>query len=167
MSFLDFSDYGNTRRKYLQEQIQQEDHNLLCYSKNLLMTEPKVGYNNEWGNTKERVALVQQMLNEIPDSQGISTYVGRILDWFKSADGRYLVKFEVSSPIKSLKPDSICHIFCITEELYNIWVSRYESEFQSRLKEDKPDILKVKVKQTTIYEMKWVEDWYVEVESIG
>ena len=163
MSFLDFSDYGNTRKKYLQEQIQQEDHNLLCYSKNLLMTEPKVGYNNEWGNTKERVALVQQMLNEIPDSQGISTYVGRIFSWSKTEDGECLVKFEVSSPIKSLKPASIYHIFHITEGLYNIWFPIYESKFQKRLKEEKPDILKVKVKQTTIYEMSWVEDWYGEV----
>lgn len=162
MSFLDFSDYGNTRRKYLQEQIQQEDHNLLCYSKNLLMTEPKVGYNNEWGNSKERVALVQQMLNEIPDSYGISTYVGRIFSWFKTEDGKYLVKFEVSSPIKSLKPDSVYRIFFITEELYNKWFPIYESEFQKRLKEEKPDILKAKVKQTTIFEMSWVEDWYGE-----
>lgn len=162
MSFLDFSDYGNTRKKYLQEQVQQEDHNLLCYSKNLLMTEPKVGYSNEWGNTKERVALVQQMLNEVPDSHGISTFMGRIFDWFKSEDDRCLVKFEVSSPIKSLNPDSIYHIFFITEELYNNWVSKYESEFQERLKKDRPDILKVKIKKTTVYEMSWVEDWYGE-----
>lgn len=163
MSFLDFSNYGNTRKKYLQEQIQQEDHNLLCYSKNLLMTEAKAGYSNEWGNSKERSSLIQQMLNEIPDSRGISSYVGRIFGWFKTDEGKYLVKFEVSSPIKSLKPDSIYHIFFITEELYNIWVFKYESEFQERLKEDQPDILRVKVKQTTIYEMKWVEDWYGEV----
>lgn len=102
------------------------------------------------------------MLNEIPDSYGISTYVGRIFSWFKTEDGKYLVKFEVSSPIKSLKPDSIYRIFFITEELYNKWFPIYESEFQKRLKEEKPDILKAKVKQTTIFEMSWVEDWYGE-----
>ena len=163
MNFLDFSDYGNTRRKYLQEQIQQEDHNLLCYSKNLLMTEAKAGYSNEWGNTKERVALIQQMLNEMPDCHGTSTYVGRIFGWFKTDEGKYLVKLEVSSPIKSLKPDSIYHIFFITEEQYNTWVLVYETELQKRLKEDQPDILRVKVKQTTVYEMSWIEDWYEEV----
>lgn len=39
-------------------------HNLMCYSKNMLMTEPKEGYENEWQQAKEECRLLDEMIKE-------------------------------------------------------------------------------------------------------
>lgn len=53
----------------LQNYINLEEHNLYCYSANLLMTIPKEGYENNWQETKDRIAGLKhiQMLLDIQD----------------------------------------------------------------------------------------------------
>lgn len=43
----------------------QEVHNLMCYSKNYLMEEPKEQYKNEWAECKEKILLLEQIIDEI------------------------------------------------------------------------------------------------------
>ena len=40
-NFLSFSTKGNSRRKVLTEEVMKQEHNLLCYSINLAMTDYK------------------------------------------------------------------------------------------------------------------------------
>lgn len=49
----------------LNEVYDQEVHNLMCYSKNYLMKEPKEEYKNEWAESKEKVILLEQIMDEI------------------------------------------------------------------------------------------------------
>lgn len=49
----------------LNEIYNQEVHNLMCYSKNYLMEEPKEQYKKEWIESKEKVFLLEQIMDEI------------------------------------------------------------------------------------------------------
>lgn len=49
-------------RKILTERLDQECHNLMCYSKNLLMIEPKDQYIKEHAET---AALIKAIENEL------------------------------------------------------------------------------------------------------
>lgn len=39
-------------------------HNLLCYSKDYLMTQPKKEFVNEWKKEKEKVGLIEKIIEE-------------------------------------------------------------------------------------------------------
>ena len=49
----------------LNEVYDQEVHNLMSYSKNYLMKEPKEEYKNVWAESKEKVILLEQIMDEI------------------------------------------------------------------------------------------------------
>lgn len=49
----------------LERYYNQACHNLMCYSKNILMLEPKQGYEAEWAETKAECEMLQQMLDEL------------------------------------------------------------------------------------------------------
>lgn len=48
----------------LEEIYDYYTYNLLCYSKNYLMTKPKERYIKEWKNQKEKVALLEEIIKE-------------------------------------------------------------------------------------------------------
>ena len=158
IEYLDFSTYGNTRRKYLQERLQMESYNLLCYSDSISMNSPKHRYNSDWGDSKEKVQLVNQMMLELLDNYGGCVYFGQILDWICSDKG-YFVQFEVSSPEKSLSSKSITHYFKLYEPTYSEWATKYENEYKDRKSNDLPCVIKAKVKKGCIYSMEWVDEW--------
>lgn len=152
--FLDFSDFGTTRRKYLKEALQMAEHNLFCYSKDYSMDEPKAGFNYEWGDAKEKVKLVEQMLNELPDAEGSCVFYGRVLD---TKDNPFIL-FEISSPEKTSTNASIIQIFKASTNIQP-FLSTYFEEGKSRYETDKPDIVRVKVNKGCIYTIEWVDDW--------
>ncbi len=156
--YLDISNYGNNRKKLLQEVQAQEEHNLLCYSSNLLCTSPKIGYDTEWGNTKEKLNVFTQMVNELPDENGICTYVGRIIRSFKSDEG-YIVCFEISNSLEKYGTQSILHLFHIIEEVYYDFIPTYYSEYDERREKDLPNVVELKVKLNVIEEIRWVENY--------
>lgn len=156
--YLEFSDRGNTRKKYLQELLLREQHNLLCYSRNLEMEGPKHGFNLEWGDTKEKVQLITQMLNELPDSHGGCVFYGRVQQWFETDKG-FFVYFEVCSPERPITHSSIMQYFKIEEFTYREWFSKYKGEMEQRRKDDVPTILRAKVKKGCIYSLEWEDMW--------
>lgn len=52
------------RQELLQEFYDLTEHNLLCYSKNYLMTIPKVGYEKNWEDEKEKLEIIKEMIEE-------------------------------------------------------------------------------------------------------
>lgn len=52
------------RLQLLKEIYEQECHNLLCYSADYLMSEPKAGYDEEWKKEQEKVNLLNEMIAE-------------------------------------------------------------------------------------------------------
>lgn len=156
--YLEYSDKGNTRKKFLQELLLKEQHNLLCYSHTFEMDMPKQGFNAEWGNSKEKVQLITQMLNELPDSHGECVFYGRVKDWLETDQG-FFVYFEVCSPERPLIHSSIMQYFRIVEDAYKGWVHKYEKEKEQRRSEDVPTILRAKVKMGCIYSLEWEDMW--------
>ena len=156
--YLEYSYQGNTRRKFLQEQLLMQEHNLLCYSCNLLMAEPKRGYEYEWRGAKEKMQLITQMLNEMPDSHGGCIFYGRVQQWVETDKG-YFVCFEVCSPERSVTHAAIVQYFKITEDSYREWIKKYEKEMESRRTEDVPTLLKANVKKGCIYTLEWENQW--------
>lgn len=53
-----------TRLEFLQEIEDMVNHNLLCYSKDYLMAEPKEEYQKEWQCEQEKRKIVNQMIKE-------------------------------------------------------------------------------------------------------
>lgn len=49
----------------LNEVYDQEVHILMCYSKNYLMKEPKEEYKKEWTESKEKVILLEQIMDDV------------------------------------------------------------------------------------------------------
>lgn len=156
--YLEYSYQGNTRRKFLQEQLLMQEHNLLCYSCNLLMAEPKRGYEYEWRGAKEKMQLITQMLNEMPDSHGGCIFYGRVQQWVETDKG-FFVYFEVCSPERPITHSSIMQYFKIEEFTYREWFSKYKGEMEQRRKDDVPTILRAKVKKGCIYSLEWEDMW--------
>ena len=48
----------------LKEMYEMAVHNWICYSKNLSLNEAQKGYSKEWEESKERIVLVQEMIEE-------------------------------------------------------------------------------------------------------
>ncbi len=48
----------------LEEQLEMAMHNLLCYSKNYLMTEPKPGFEQEHQDAVQEVERLERLLNQ-------------------------------------------------------------------------------------------------------
>ena len=156
--YLEYSNQGNTRRKFLKEQLMMQEHNLFRYSSNLLLLDPKRGYEKHWEEALEKVRLVTQMYNELPDESGCCVFVGRILEWMQSNNG-WLVKFEVASPERSLRPTSILYYFKISDELVQEWQHAYEDRMKERTDAELPTLVKSKVKKAFIYGLECVDRW--------
>ena len=152
--YLDFSDFGTTRRKYLEEALQMAEHNLFCYSKGISIKDPKFGFNYEWGDAKEKVRLVKQMLNELPDVNGDCLFYGRVID----TENNPFILFEVSSPEKTLTNTSIIRIFKVSNNTQS-FLSTYAEQSKNRYETDKPDVVKIKVNKSCILSMEWIDDW--------
>ena len=48
----------------LEEMYEMEAHNWICYSKDLSLTEAKKGFSKEWEESKEKIGLLQEMMNK-------------------------------------------------------------------------------------------------------
>ncbi len=155
--YLDISNLGNTRRKLLMERVEMEKHNLLCYSSSILCGGPKLGYSEEWGDTREKLNLYTQMLNELPQD-GHSLLIGRIVRTFKSDEGQ-IVFFEVCSPEANYSDNSIYRMFYIMDGLHDGFMPTYYEEMERRKKSDKPDVVQIKVFLNSIKSIEWVDNY--------
>lgn len=97
IQYLKHSESGNCKRSIINEAIEMAEHNLYCYSANINGTKAKTGYEKEWCNTKEKLTVLNQIYNELPDEEGYCIYIGSIKERFVS-DGRCYVKFVLLSP---------------------------------------------------------------------
>ena len=96
IQYLKHSTNGNCKRKIISEAIEMEEHNLSCYSANVARTKAKIGYDEEWANTKEKLSLLNQMHGELPDSEGYCAYVGTMQEFFYIGGYGY-IKFAIIS----------------------------------------------------------------------
>lgn len=64
-----------TRLQLFEEIYNLHTYNLLCYSKNYLMTEPKEQFIQEWKREKEKVALLNEIIKEEKQKEGKNVYV--------------------------------------------------------------------------------------------
>ena len=58
-----------TRRSILEEMRDMAWHNVMCYSGNLLMTEPKEGKREEWEQAVAKARIIEDMLGELPQDE--------------------------------------------------------------------------------------------------
>ena len=52
-------------------------HNLLCYSKNYLMNEPKDIFVKEWKETKEKIKLIKEIIRDEKERNGEIEFIVR------------------------------------------------------------------------------------------
>ncbi|MFQ6830470.1 hypothetical protein [Butyricicoccus pullicaecorum] len=155
-SYVDFSVYGVSKRKYLLEKLEQEKYNLLCYSLDILTTTPKKGYDALWESTKENIRLIEQMLKELPDAEGYTFFVGQFMGYQPCEDMDFVMgRFEVATT----EPKSESFYFLLTRKLYDEWVKNYCTEAEERRKQDKPCLFVIKVKKGEVLEIDWVDNW--------
>lgn len=64
-----------TRLQLFEEIYNLHTYNLLYYSKNYLMTEPKEQFIQEWKREKEKVALLNEIIKEEKQKEGKNVYV--------------------------------------------------------------------------------------------
>ena len=155
--YLMFSTKGNTRRKVLKEELGKQKHNLLCYSRDLLMTTAKHGMEVEWDNSREKAQLFTQLFKEQPDDNGISYYYCTIDEWIQLNDLCFVCIKVVSAELEDLQ--SPIMYFKIPLPLYSEWIDRYKKDIEVRKAEDVPTVLRLQIKKGTVYEIKWVEEW--------
>lgn len=60
-----------TRLQLFQEMYNMATHNLLCYSKNYLMTEPKEQYIKQWEVENEKVNLLKEIIKEEEQKESV------------------------------------------------------------------------------------------------
>lgn len=58
-----------TRLELLKEVQNMVNHNLLCYSKDYMMTHAKVGHETEWQQEKQKSELLDEMIKEEKDKE--------------------------------------------------------------------------------------------------
>ncbi len=54
-----------SRHELLKDIFNTVSHNLYCYSEDTLMTKPKKEYEESWYKEKERLELIEELLEEI------------------------------------------------------------------------------------------------------
>lgn len=62
----------------LEEMYEMEVHNWICYSKDLSLTEAKKGFSKEWKVSKEKIGLLQEMIDEQRSKEKINHSKGQI-----------------------------------------------------------------------------------------
>ncbi len=60
-----------TRLQLFEEMYDMSKHNLLCYSKNNLMSEPREEFVKEWKLESEKVELLEEIIREEKQKEGI------------------------------------------------------------------------------------------------
>jgi hypothetical protein len=53
------------RIKILEKALEMAEHNLYCYSKNYLMTEPKPKYEKEWQEANDESNILREWIKEL------------------------------------------------------------------------------------------------------
>lgn len=67
-----------TKRELLQSKYEMACHNLLCYSANYGMTEPRAGFEKEWEKAVKECELLKIMLNEYPKENKELQFIGTV-----------------------------------------------------------------------------------------
>lgn len=159
-NFLSFSTKGNSRRKVLTEEVMKQEHNLLCYSKNLAMTDYKDGYASEWSNSKEKVQLFSQLLKEQPDENGISYYYGVLHNWYYFDNSSFgMVEIHIENPECTNKNETPILYFKVPSKSFMSWKKEYFEEKRKRDEKELPDVVRIQVKHGTVYDIMWVNSW--------
>lgn len=60
-----------TRLNILSKGLEMASHNLYCYSKNMLMDEPKAGYEKEWQEAADEVSILDEWIAELREASGL------------------------------------------------------------------------------------------------
>jgi len=54
-----------TKQSVLREALDREEHNLMCYSANILMTEPKQGFEQEYIRTAKKIIMLREIMEDV------------------------------------------------------------------------------------------------------
>lgn len=152
--YVDFSSIGNSRRLLLEESFQMANCELLKVSSNLNTAKPKFGLYDQWANAAERVRLTLQLLKEVPDSAGVSFYVGRIREWLKVKKEGFIL-FEVAAP-ESYTDTPLQFYFKVKEQIFAVWQQTHPEEVERRKKEDISDLVEIKVRKGAVLSITWI-----------
>ncbi|HEX3017925.1 MAG TPA: hypothetical protein VHP31_08750 [Caproicibacter sp.] len=158
----------------MKDMLDQENNNLMCYSKSMLMEAPKPGYEKEWKETKGKVQLLEQMISELPHrrydpttDKGIkeSTFIGYISGYefgkTKTDDPHpYItsIRFCILDPGEDILNEVRKErIFEISHNLGIEWLvsNKFDEERHARYDQGLDNLLRITVQGTTITDLAW------------
>lgn len=161
------------RNTILTEMRDMAWHNVLCYSKNYAMDEPKDGMREKWETAKAEAEIIDQMYDELPtphyDEQHkcqryTRKFTGTISGWGcparKEGQPDYVdtVEFAIDG-IGGGVTDGDTRIFHIDQECGEFLLSgKYDIERHERYDEGKNSLMQITVDSIGyIRKMEWVE----------
>ena len=63
------------RYTILKDVLDMAEHNLMCYSKNLLMDEPKDGYEDKWNEQANKIRVLEKWIKEALDPKSFNAII--------------------------------------------------------------------------------------------
>ena len=165
------------KRTVLEEMRDMAWNNVLSYSANYAMTEPKDGMREEWEQAMVKAKIIDQMLDELPGHSQIDKisnsrryyrkYIGYISGWSCSATRTEnphpyieLVDFKVYDPGSSVF-DADTRLFHINHELGVGYIhsGQYDIDRHERYDDGKDSMVQITVDSLNyIQEMRWADD---------
>ena len=163
------------KQSVLEEMKEMAWHNVLCYSENYAMTEPKDGMREDWEKALAKAKIIDRMLDELPIHiqydevmkmrRYLRKYVGHIGAWSSSITKTEdphpyvsLVEFDLE---KSGSYDSDSRLLRINHQLGIDYIlsGQYDIDRHKRYDEGKTATLQITVDSLgIIQEMRWADD---------
>ena len=141
----------NSKKEILSSLIKDQEYNLTNYSANAQRTDALVGYKQEWCDASEKLALLTQMYDELPDKNGYCTYIGTIQDHC-FLGGQGYIKFSVLAPATKMHHEVFYFKLCMVVEMK---VSKIPTVAENTLS---TGIVAVKVKDGIIKQIDYLEE---------
>lgn len=137
----------------LEEMYEMAVHNWICYSKDLSLNEAKKGYMREWEESKEKIELLQEMIEEQRYKEKIKLSQNQISQTYPN------VKYFVMNSNGGLLAGTYKFIEA------KKYAEKYKKEYKEDILNNKLGVYVFDKKGTNLYVAKGTEKAYQEVEE--
>ncbi len=157
------------REQFLRNRLEMASHNLMCYSANYSMTEPKEGFEAEYKEASEEVEMLQAWIKEfLPDrSDAMRAFIGHIncIQYGKTWDGEPRateIEFEVDTGEWYTRGD--VRIFYLGVEVQGWFIGENNACGKYDIEKDHRDSRLLKITVGSINSVRFIE-WVIDEDQ--
>lgn len=157
------------REQFLRNRLEMASHNLMCYSANYSMTEPKEGFEAEYKEASEEVEMLQAWIKEFRHdrSDAMREFVGHIdsIQYGKTWDGEPRateIEFEVDTGEEYTRGD--VRIFHLGVEVQGWFIGENNTCGKYDIEKDHRDSRLLKITVDSINCVRYIE-WVIDEEQ--